>query len=218
MTSGRPPACPSLTWQMPIDTLTGVQSVLDPGQVRGGRYKAHGGFRMADSRTIVRAPISGYLVAAAAYRESATGVPGPGGEIQYLLDIQHPCGLMVRFDHLKVLSPAMAKAVASVPVRDDSRTTTITPPVAVSRGEVLATTVGHTETGVNPAFDFGVYDARSPQPNRRSAAELLAFGPDGELGRYAVCWLDLFGTAESAALRSLPRTSTEAAQGSDVCR
>lgn len=217
VTSARPPACPTMRWTLPLDSLAGVESVLDPGQVRGGRYKGHGGFRLTSSQTTVKAPMTGYLVSAAAYRESAQGQPGPGGEVQYLVEIQHPCGYIVRLDHLKVLTPAIARALAGVPVRDDSRTTRLDPPVRVTAGQALATTVGHTETGINPSFDFGVYDAREPQPNRRSEAELLAFGPDGQLGRYAVCWFDLFGTATAAALRGLPRTSTEAAQGSDVC-
>jgi hypothetical protein len=34
---------------------------------------------------------------------------------------------------------------------------------------------------------------------------------------YAVCWLDLFGSEKASTLRALPRTTTEAAQGSDVC-
>lgn len=218
MTSRTPPACPaSLAWQLPIDDLGAVVTVLYPGQLRGGRYKGHGGFLMNASATTVRAPIDGYLVGVAAYRETLTGVPGPGGEVQYLLDIQHPCGMLVRFDHLKALSPRFASAVAAVPVRDDSRGTWINPPVKVKRGEVIATTVGYTELAVNPVFDFGVYDARSPQPNRRSKAELFAFGPDGQLGSYAVCWFDLFGAQTAAAIRAVPKTNVEAQQGSDTC-
>lgn len=216
--SGKAPSCSGVGWSLPVDSLSDVQAVLDPGQVRGGRYKAHGGLRLMDSATVVRSPIDGYIVSAAAYRETATGQSAPGGEVQYLVDIQNPCGLAVRFDHLKVLDPAIAKVLAAVPVRDDSRTTQITPQVRVTRGQVLATTVGHTETGVNPSFDFGAYDYRARQYNRRSEAELRAFGPDGLLGLHALCWLDLFGAGTGAALRALPRTSTEAAQGSDVCR
>jgi hypothetical protein len=217
VTSGRPPACPTIDWTLPIDDLSTVQAVLDPGQVRGGRYKGHGGFRLSSSNTTVRSPLDGYLVSAAAYLEKAQ-TPGSVGEVQYMVDIQHPCGYIVRFDHLKALSPPIAAAVASVPLREDSQTTMLNPPLRVTRGQVLATTVGHTENSLNMSFDFGVYDARSLQPNRRSDAELLAFGPDGDLGRYAICWLDLFGAANAATLRALPRTSTEAAQGSDVCR
>jgi hypothetical protein len=216
--SGKAPSCAAVEWSLPVDSLAGVQTVLDPGQVRGGRYKAHGGFRMADSATLVRSPVDGYIVSAAAYRETATGQSGAGGEVQYLVDIQNPCGLAVRFDHLKTLEPTISRALANVPVRDDSRTTPITAPVSVTRGQVLATVVGHTETGVNPSFDFGAYDYRARQDNRRSEAELRAFGPDGLQGLHALCWLDLFGSGPAAALRAIPRTSTEGAQGSDVCR
>jgi len=218
VTSSKPPACSPIEWRLPLDGLGGVQGVLEPGQVRGGRYKGHGGFRMAGSLATVRSPIDGYLVSASAYRETAQGVPGPGGEVQYLLEIQHPCGFIVRFDHLKVLDPIIAAGLSTVPVRDDSQGTLIQPPLRILRGQVLATTVGHTETGANPSFDFGVYDARAPQSNRRSEAELRSFGPDGQLGMYAVCWFDLFGTETAAGIRALPRGYTEAGQGSDVCR
>ena len=217
MTNGTPPPCPEIEWMLPIDDLGVVEAVLDPGQVRGGDYKAHGGFRLTTSEVTVRSPLDGYLVGVAAYMEGQPGDPSSPKEIQYILDIQHPCGLMVRFDHLKLLSPEIADAVASVPIREDSQGTMLNPPVPVSRGQVLATVVGHTEYTVNQAFDFGVYDARAVQPSRRSRDELLAFGPSGELGLYAVCWLDLFGADTASTLRSLPRTTTEAAQGSDVC-
>lgn len=215
-TGGTPPSCAGVAWQLPIDDLAVVDTVLDPGQVRGGRYKAHGGLRTTTSDVVVRSPIDGYLVAAAVYRELEDGSTGPGGERQVLLDIQNPCGLAVRFDHLRVLDPVIEKAIASVPVRDDSRTTNLTP-IPVKRGQPIATRIGHVDVGVNRSFDFGAYDYRSIQPNRRSPAELAAFGPDGLLGRHALCWLDLFGPDAAQRLRTLPRTSTEAAQGSDVC-
>jgi hypothetical protein len=216
-TNGSPPPCPKIDWTFPIDDVGIVEAVLDPGQVRGGDYKAHGGFLLTDSNVMVRSPLDGYLVGAAVYLERQPNDPSSKAEIQYILDIQHPCGYAVRFDHLKVLSPEIATALSAVPVREDSQGTMLNPPVRVTRGQVLATTVGHTEYSVNRAFDFGVYDARAVQPNRRSRAELLAFGPSGELGMYAVCWLDLFGSEKASTLRALPRTTTEAAQGSDVC-
>lgn len=145
VTSGKPPACPKIEWSLPIESLGGVQAVLDPGQVRGGRYKGHGSFRLSSSNINVRSPLDGYLVSAAAYLEKAPENPNAAGEVQYMVDIQHPCGFMVRFDHLKVLSPAIAAALASVPLREDSQTTSLNPPPRVTRGQVLATTVGHTE-------------------------------------------------------------------------
>ena len=216
--SGKAPTCTGVVWSLFVDSLTGVQAVLDPGQVRGGRYKAHGGLRLAESDVVVRSPIDGYIVSAAAYRETATGSPGPDGELQYLVDIQNPCGLAVRFDHLRVLDPSVARALSTVAVRDDSQTTRLIPPIRISRGQVLATSVGHVTTSFNPSFDFGAYDYRARQYNRRSENELRAFGPDGLLGLHALCWQDLFGAATSAALRAIPRTTTEASQGSDVCR
>lgn len=219
MTSGKPPACPAqIAWQLPIDSLEGVRSVLDAGQVRGGRYKGHGGFIMGSSDTVVRSPIDGYIVGASRYLERADGTPGSlaagTGEQQIGFDIQNPCGIMVRFDHLKTLDPVIQRALAEVPLRDDSQGTLLAKPFRVQRGQVLATQVGYTETGVNSSFDFGTYDARGKQPNRRSEAELRTFGPDGQLGMYATCWMDHFGPQTAAALRALRPTGT---QGSDVC-
>ena len=222
VTSARPPACSALVWQMPIDSLASVETILDPGQVRGGRYKAHGGFRLTTNNVDVRSPIDGYIVNVAKYmeKEERPGMPlVPGqGERQVLLDIQDPCGIQVRFDHLKTLDPALETALAAIPTRTDSQTTFLSKPIAVKRGQLLATQVGHTDTSVNAAFDFGVYDLRTKQYNRRSEADLRSFGPDGQLGMYALCWFDLFGSGNSRALRNFPRTSVEAASGSDVCR
>lgn len=218
MTNGKPPPCPTIDWRLPIDDLGLVTAVMDPGQVRGGNYKGHGGFHMTTSDVVVRSPLDGYIVGAAAYLERQMNNPNSPAEIQYIMDIQHPCGFMVRFDHLKELSPEIAKALASLKVREDTQGAMLNPPVPVTRGQVIATKIGHLEYSINRSFDFGAYDVRAVQPNRRTRDQLLAFGPDGQLGMYAICWFDLFGSANASVLRNLPRPSTEAAQGSDICR
>ena len=101
--SGTPGACPSPLVQAPLD-LSKVTSILYPGQTRGGDYKAHGGFRLdgagQTSQVNVTAPIAGSVVRGARYIEH--------GVVQYLFDVIHPCGLMMRMDHLLTLSPKFA--------------------------------------------------------------------------------------------------------------
>src|SRR3989344_2788331 len=75
--------CPTL--QSPVDTGL-VTSVLYPGQLRGGEYKAHGGFRLDGLKTndvVVRAPISAKLIRARRYIEI--------GELQYIFIFETDC-------------------------------------------------------------------------------------------------------------------------------
>jgi len=210
------PDCIDVGWQLPLRDLSTVEGRLEPGQIRGGDYKAHGGFRMQTAEVDVVSAINGAITSIAAYRETATGKRS-GGEVQYLIEIQHPCGIQVRYDHLKVLSAPIQKIFTdnAVVVGDDSRTTRMQPPVPIKAGDLLATTVGFIETGANYSFDFGVYDLRTPQPSKRSAEELKKMGPSGMLGQYGLCWYDLFGTENAASIRAIPVGSKE--QGSDYC-
>jgi|GEM_PF-479010 len=210
------PDCTDVGWQAPLRDFSLVEGRLEPGQIRGGNYKAHGGFRMKASEVDVLSAINGAITSVAAYRENANGSP-ENGEVQYLVDIQHPCGVQVRYDHLKVLSAPLQQLFADngVSVGADSRTTFIQPPVPIQAGDVIATAVGFTETGANYSFDFGAYDLRTPQPSKRSTAELMAMGPSGVLGQYGLCWYDLFGPDTAATIRTIPIGSTE--QGSDYC-
>ena len=210
------PDCTDVGWQAPLRDFSLVEGRLEPGQIRGGNYKAHGGFRMKSPDVEVLSAINGVITSVAAYRENANGSP-ENGEVQYLVEIQHPCGMQVRYDHLKVLSAPLQQLFADngVIVGADSRTTFIQPPVPIKAGDVIATAVGFTETGANYSFDFGAYDLRTPQPSKRSAAELMAMGPSGVLGQYGLCWYDLFGPETAATIRTIPIGSTE--QGSDYC-
>jgi hypothetical protein len=210
------PDCVDVGWQAPLRDFALVEGRLEPGQIRGGNYKAHGGFRMKQSEVDVLSAINGGITSVAAYRENATGAP-ENGEVQYLIEIQHPCGMQVRYDHLKVLSAPLQQLFADngVGVGADSRTTFIQPPMPIQAGDLIATAVGFTETGANYSFDFGAYDLRTPQPSKRSTEELLAMGPSGVLGQYGLCWYDLFGPEQASAIRAIPIGSME--QGSDYC-
>lgn len=212
------PECGNLVLQLPLRDLSMVEGRLVPGQFRGGDYKPHGAFRMKTSGVEVRSAISGYIIAVAAYLETADGEVGKG-EAQYLVDIQHPCGVQVRYDHLKVLSAPLQQVFTDngVTVQNDSRTTDIPSPVAIQAGDVIATSVGLTETSTNYFFDFGVYDFRERQPSTRSFEEYMKLLPGGLwLGVYGTCFYDRFSAEEAAAMRAIPLGGIE--KGSDYCK
>lgn len=191
--------------------LSKATAVLTPGQVRGGNYKPHGGFRFDESENDdveVVAPADAELWRAARYIEA--------GEVQYMLDFRVPCGIMFRFDHLRELSPDMERAVSRLPkpAVDDFRTTNIVPAVPVSAGESIATSVGF-ESNKNVSFDFGVYD-----PRRQNEASKNPAFPEQqvkELSWYAVCWYDMFDDETDAIIAELPPGDEAAGAASDYC-
>src|SRR3989338_11154908 len=136
--------CPEpFVFQMPID-LNKATSILYPGQLRGGDYKPHGGFRFDNSRPdeiSVIAPFDAEVVAGARYPIN--------GEIQYTFDFAHPCGIRYRFGHLLTLTPKFQAIAEKFPLPKglDSRTTEVYPPVEVKQWEVIATAVGLTRGG-----------------------------------------------------------------------
>ncbi len=214
------PDCGDLVLQLPLRDLSTVEGRLDPGQFRGGNYKPHGGFRMKMNDVDILSPMSGYIVNVAAYREGASDGASDTGvrEVQYMIDIQHPCGIQVRFDHLRVLSAPLQKVFddKGVVVRDDSFTTMLQPPVPIQVGDVVATSIGHIVTSINPAFDMGVYDFRARQPSTRRFEEYMNLLPGGLwLGVYGTCFYDRFSPENAAAVRALPLGGIES--GSDYC-
>lgn len=214
--TGKPPACGSITWTFPLTGLDQVESILYPGQVRGNDYKPHGGFRTRTAEIRVSSPIPGYVIMGARSLESPTGQAGVG-EVQHWIEIQHPCGLAVRFDHLKVLSPALQAVFdRDIPLRTDSRSTFLPTPLWLDAGDLVATAVGFTETGVNTFVDFGTYDLRARTPSRRSEAEMRTF-PSFHRGLHGVCWFALFGPALEGEIRALPAADGKSGKQSDYC-
>jgi murein DD-endopeptidase MepM/ murein hydrolase activator NlpD len=214
------PDCGDLVLQLPLRDLSMVEGRLEPGQFRGGNYKPHGGFRMKMNDVDILSPMSGYIVNVAAYREGASDGASDTGvrEVQYMIDIQHPCGIQVRFDHLRVLSAPLQKVFddKGVVVRDDSFTTMLQPPVPIQVGDVVATSIGHIVTSINPAFDMGVYDFRARQPSTRRFEEYMNMLPGGLwLGVYGTCFYDRFSPENAAAVRAIPLGGIES--GSDYC-
>lgn len=211
--SGTPPPCPSpLRVPLPIDESK-VTSILYPGQVRGGNYKPHGGFRLDSSTTgviDVRAPFDSYVVSGTRYTEM--------GETQYLFDLYSPCGLRVRFDHLATLSPAFAAIAEKFPApTESSQTTKLATPVKVRAGDLLATAVGHL-TISNYSFDFGVYDLRKRNQASADSAWAATHAQELEMGAYGLCWLTLLPEADRAVIGALPATDQVSGAQSDYCR
>ncbi|MBI2019866.1 hypothetical protein HYS94_00385 [Candidatus Daviesbacteria bacterium] len=195
------PSCPNpLILQTPVD-LNLVTSILYPGQERGGEYKPHGGFRFdnAQNNNIeVRAPIDSELQDASRYIEQ--------GEVQYLFEFAHPCGIRYRFDHLLILVPKFAEVVKSLPEpkEGDSRTTHVDP-ISVKQGEVIATAVG-LKGNSNVFVDFGVYDMRGKDRFSQNPRE------------GAICWFDLLPASDSAKVKSLPPADSVSGSQSDICK
>lgn len=202
------PTCPEpLSFQTPVD-LDKVTSILYPGQERGGNFKHHGGFRFDNSKPDdieVRAPIDSNLREAQAYMEN--------GEMQYLFDFAHACGLVYRFDHLETLSPKFTEFAKTLPVLSEEEwksgsgvhqkdLTNLN--ISVKQGEVIATAVGFRKTN-NAFVDLGVYDLRGKSmfQNPRN---------------HAMCWFDLLSASDSAKVKSLPPADSKSGSQSTLCK
>ena len=200
-------SCPTPLLQSPVD-LSKVTSILYPGQERGGNYKAHGGFGFddaTDNSVTVEIPLDGKITRVARYREL--------GEVQYLFEFEGNCGVSFRLDHLRELTAKFEAVVAAFPIKEDSRTELVNPPVAVMLGEVIATEVGFLN---NVFLDFGVYDMRQKNEASRDPAWAGAhsqFPADS----YGICWLDALPQADSLVVKALPSRDGASGKKSDYC-
>jgi hypothetical protein len=201
-------SCPTPLLQTPVDLST-VTSILYPGQERGGNYKAHGGFgfdNATDNLVTVKIPLEGKITRVARYREL--------GEVQYLFEFEGNCGVSFRFDHLRKLTAKFEAVVNAFPIKEDSRTDPVSPPVAVTVGEVIATEVGFLN---NVFVDFGVYDMRQKNEASKDPAWASAHS-EYPADLYGICWLNSLPEADSMAVNLLPsRDGTNNGQRSDYC-
>ena len=204
--AGTPPDCPEIIMKTPVD-IDLATSVLYPGQERTGGYKPHGGFRFdgSDNNIEVRAPFDGYV-----FRGSRSLV---GDEIQYSLDVVHPCGIMYRFGHMLELAPKWERVANEFrePTEGDTRTTNVEP-VEVKTGELMATKVGLTN---NVFVDWGVYDVR--KKNEASQDSEWAALRGGEHASYALCWFELLPPEDEQKIRALPPADGTSGTQSDYC-
>ena len=201
-------SCPTPLIQTPVD-LSKVTSILYPGQERGGNYKAHGGFgfdNATDNLVTVTIPLNGKVNRVVRYREM--------GEIQYLFEFDGDCGVSFRFDHLRKLTAKFEAIVNAFPIKEDTRTDLVSPPVAVKVGEVIATEVGFLK---NIFVDFGVYDMRQKNEASKDPAWASAhsqFPADS----YGICWLNSLPQADSSAVKLLPSRDAKNGKTSDYCK
>lgn len=198
---------------LPVN-LANVTSILYPGQVRGGDFKAHGGFRFdgAGQTTAVdvRATINARIHRGSRYLAS--------GEVQYGFDFINDCGIMIRLGHLRELSPKL-QAIADAfppPVELDSRMTTVPGNQTVTPGELVATHTGVRDNGLNVFLDYGVYDLGQRNAASQNPAWLASHNNDTH--PYGVCWFDWLSTADAAAVRALPSADGLMGKTSDYCR
>jgi hypothetical protein len=201
-------SCPTPLLQTPVD-LSKVTSILYPGQERGGNYKAHGGFgfeNATDNSVTVKIPLNGKITRVARYTEM--------GEIQYLFEFEGDCGVSFRFDHLKKLTAKFEAVVDAFPIKEDTRTDPVSPPVPVMVGEVIATEVGFLN---NVFVDFGVYDMRQKNEASKDPAWASAHS-EFPLDSYGICWFDSLPEADSLALKSLPSRDATNGKTSDYCK
>jgi len=211
--------CPTpFVFPLPVD-ITKVTSILYPGQIRGGDYKAHGGFRFDTSKNdeiTVTVPYDAEVIAGARYPVN--------GEIQYTFDFAHPCGIQYRFYHLLTLTPKFQQIADKFPLPEgmDSRSTRVNPPVKVKKGEVIATAVGLTKGGpevlggIDTFVDWGVYDYR--QKNEASKDPVWEKAHQSETYQYAVCWFDWISPEDKAKVLALPSADYEHGKDSDYCK
>lgn len=207
---GIAPACDDpLEVELPVE-IENVTSILYPGQPRGGNYKPHGGFRFDNNSSNdvdVTAPMDGYVVTGARYIAE--------GEIQYTFDFIHPCGIMYRLGHIRELAPKFQAFAEAFPAAtEDSRTTSINPPVWVEYGELIGTKVGIIEAG-NVFLDYGVYDLRTRNESAEDATYAATY--NGQLALNAICWLDYLGDS-SEDIKSLPAGDPGSGKNSDYCK
>ena len=202
-------SCPTPLLQTPVD-LSKVTSILYPGQERGGNYKAHGGFgfdNATNNLVTVTIPLNGKITRVVRYKEI--------GEIQYLFEFEGDCGVSFRFDHLRKLTAKFEAVVNAFPIKEDTRTDPVSPPVPVMVGEVIATEVGFLN---NVSVDFGVYDMRQKNEASKDPAWASAhsqFPADS----YGICWFDSLPQADSLVVKSLPsRDGTNQGKTSDYCK
>lgn len=217
---GTPPACPEpLVFPSPVD-ISLASGILYPGQVRGGDYKPHGGFRFdnRDTNDIeVRAIMDGYILKASRYEDY-------GSEIQIFLFYVNDCGIMVMHDHLLVLSSKLQKVFDNIQLNKngDSRTTEIVPRVYVKKGEILGTKIGYENfpggyKDKNIFVDFGLYDLRKTNGIVYDSNFRAKFPMIDEYGVHALCWFNYLSKEDEKIVRSLSASGDEG-KTSDYCQ
>ena len=169
--TGTPPDCPSpLIDEGALLDLSAVQSKLLPGQARDGEYLVNGTFRWSGpdqpypTDIVVTMPFDGYITGAWQFLKA--------GSYLFGLNIVHPCGLMLRLSKMHDPSPEVKSALLD-PLGEaregDSRETFSNPGVWLTKGTVIATSVGVPPPNaqsdvVGAQLDVAILDLRAPNP------------------------------------------------------
>ncbi len=203
-----PPPCPTpLLLQSPVD-LNIVTAILYPGQVRGNDFKPHGGFRTDKTNlpVVVRAPLDGYIVDVAKFKDEFG--------IHYLLDIQHPCGILYRLGHLGAVPQEIEAVFSTVPQNKDgdSRTHEVIP-TPIKQGDIIAT---NTQQG--SGFDWGVYDLRTENSASKDPSFRAAHADESSQSYHALCWFDYLSPEQEKIVRSLPAADGKSGKTSAYCK
>ena len=187
-----------------------------PGQIRGGSYKPHGTIRWSNQVYVpgidIRAPFDGVIVAAWHYLVE--------GQYQFGVNFVSPCGFMIRIGHLNSAGPKVASILSklSPAMENDSRESNLQSPVALVKGDVIATAVGIPSgraDSVGTFVDFALLDLRSA--NQRTLSSVAA-ASDVKYSRYAVCWYEgqYLGNGDKAKASALAYSNGDSA--SDYCQ
>ncbi len=206
--NGKPPECPPyIEFQLPVDRKL-VSSILYPGQVRGGDFKPHGGFRTdgASGPIKVSAPMEGYVVDVARFYDEFG--------IHYMFDIQNPCGIMYRLGHLGEV-PQKLEALFEKQTEiktGDSRTFEVEP-LFIEMGETIAI---NTQQG--SGFDWGVYDLRKENTAVQDPLFRKEHADEPAQAYHALCWLDLLPPEDQTFVKSLPAADGISGKNSAYCK
>ena len=210
--------CPTpLIAQGALLDFSKVLSFVQPGQTRGGSYKPHGGLRWSEYGGYVKgvtitAPFDGEIVGVAQYKE--------GGIYQFLVNVIHPCGVMLRLGHLLEPSDFMKNILKNIPpaIENDSRESFLSG-IHIKKGQVIATEVGMPPPALPDSLgtfmDLGILNLRARNPilplNFSSNA-------DPRYSLYSLCWYvgDYFSAADRTKVVSLPFSNGDAT--SDYCK
>jgi hypothetical protein len=194
-----------------------VLSLVQPGQSRGGSYKPHGGLRWSLYGTYtpgvtISVPFDGVVVQAWQYLV--------GGIYQFGVNIENPCGFMVRIGHMHIPSAEFTQILSSLPpaAENDSREYQINPPAVVKTGDVIATGVGMPSPApvdsLGAYIDLGLLDLRhtnSVLPANYST------NADVKYSNYSLCWYqeNYLSSTDQGLAAKLPLANGDAT--SDYC-
>lgn len=208
------PGCSAQVLEMsPVDT-TKVTDWGFPGQWRGEFYKPHGLFalyRNNSSDIEVRLPLDSSLMGVTKYKEA------PENDPQYLMEFQHECGMMIRFDHLNALAGDF-KQYESLPTQNDTRGQPNETPLGYfEAGTLVATGAGLNKNTKGGGFDFGVYDLREPNEISKNAEWAALHKVEESHTFFARCWLEYLPKADFDRLMKIPPLYTDDRAASDYC-